>query len=74
MNLIPFPKEPLRAWVIIPADDGRDFCRVVPGGWPIDGPRLTFCGPLQTVLRRVKDDPRGVPVTIHPECERRVAA
>jgi len=69
--LIPFPRTPIRALVVVPGDDPkRDWCRVVSGGYFFEGeaPRE---GPLYLVLRRLQDDPRGLPVTVHPECRRR---
>lgn len=73
--ILPFTRTPLRALVIIPGDHPSiDYCRLVAGGWPIDGGVPGIGGPLQLVLRKAKDDPRGLPVTIHPECERRAAA
>lgn len=73
--ILQFTRTPIRALVIIPGDDPRiDYCRLVAGGWPIDGGVPDIVGPLELVLRKAKDDPRGLPVTVHPECERRAAA
>jgi hypothetical protein len=70
--LIPFPRTPLRAFVVIPADEiTRDWCEVRAGGWPIEGGPRIIEGPLYLVLRRLQDDPRGLPVSVHPECRRR---
>ena len=63
--LIPFPRTPLRAFVVIPGDEiGRDWCKVNAGGWPIDGAPRVSEGPLYLVLRRLQDDPRGLPVAV----------
>lgn len=73
--IIPFTRTPLRAFVVIPSDDPRrDWCRTLPGGWPIEGVDYRPCGPLDLVLRKLREDPRGLPVTVHPECIRRAAA
>ena len=71
--LIPFPRTPIRAIVIIPDDEpNRDYCRAVIGGYPLEnGDTVNLRGPLRTVLRRMMDDPRGLPVNVHPECKRR---
>jgi hypothetical protein len=71
--LIPFPRVPVRAFVVVPdAEVTRDICRVVPGGYAIDG-ELPWParGRLSTVLFELRADPRGLPVTVHPECKRR---
>ncbi|OBX20289.1 hypothetical protein A9995_00720 [Erythrobacter sp. QSSC1-22B] len=74
-TIIPWTRVPLRAFVVIPGDEiGRDFVLVRQGGYPIDGGLEPMQGPLATVLRHLRDDPRGLPVTIHPECRRRAAA
>jgi hypothetical protein len=71
-KLIPFPRTPLRAFVVIPGDEvTRDWCRVKAGGYPIDGAPRVSEGPLYLVLYRLQEDPRGLPVTVHPECRRR---
>ena len=71
---IAFPKQPLRAWVIIPAGrPSQDWCRLSAGGWPIDGPPPATDGPLDLVFRAAKYDPRGLPVAVHKECKRRAA-
>ena len=73
--LIPWPRVPLRALVVIPGGEiDRDFAVVRLGGYPIDGGLEQIQGSLATVLRRLQDDPRGLPVTVHPECRRRAAA
>ncbi len=74
-TLITWPRVPLRALVVIPAGEiDRDFVVVRLGGFAIDGGLDDIQGPLATVLRRLQDDPRGLPVTVHPECRRRAAA
>lgn len=70
--LIAFERTPLRAFVVIPGDEiGRDFCRVRPAGWPIDGEPSVTQGTLAYVLWHLQADPRGLPVAVHPECRRR---
>lgn len=71
-KIIPFPKVPLRALVVIPAElVGHDICEVRQGGWPIDGKPVKRRGSLSTVMMTIRSDGRGLPVTVHPECERR---
>lgn len=73
-DLIAFTRTPLRAWVVVPGSDPRrDFCEVRHGGYPIDGDLSPMRGPLETVLFRLRADPRGLPVAVHPECLRRAA-
>lgn len=70
-DIIPFPRVPIRALVVIPAAEPHlDLCRVVHGGYVFDGPPLRR-GRLATVLRDLRCEGRGLPVTVHPECERR---
>lgn len=72
-DIISFPRVPLRALVVIPAEYPRlDLCRVVQGGYAFEGPPLRR-GQLQSVLRHLREHGRGLPVTVHPECERRAA-
>ena len=74
-TLIPWPRVPIRALVVIPGGEvHRDFAVVRLGGYPIDGGLKPIQGRLEYVLRRLQDDPRGLPVTVHPECRRRAAA
>ena len=74
MSPIPFPKHPIRAWVIIPAGTpNQDWCHLKAGGWPIDGEPPLSAGPLDLLYRAAKYDPRGLPVAVHRECERRAA-
>lgn len=72
-EIIPFPRVPLRAFVVVPDErPSRDICRVVRGGYPIDGETLwPERGSLMAVLFNLRADPRGLPVTVHPECRRR---
>jgi hypothetical protein len=71
-DLIPFPKTPIRSFVVIPGDEvTRDWCKVKIGGYPADEGPCVSEGPLYLVLRRLQDDPRGLPVAVHPECRRR---
>lgn len=70
-DIVPFPRVPVRALVVIPDDKPHlDVCRVVPGGYAFDG-RTHYRGRLETVLFHLRADPRGLPVTVHPECKRR---
>ncbi len=70
-DIIPFPRVPIRALVVIPAADHHlDLCRVVPGGYAFDGP-THHRGRLAVVIRNLRVEARGLPVTVHPECERR---
>ena len=72
---IPFPGRAIRALVVIPdTEDSRDYCRVVMGGWPTDFEPDITPGPLWLVLRTARDWGHGLPITVHPECERRAAA
>lgn len=76
-KILNFPRVPIRAYVIIPGEDPRrDFCEVKRGGYPIDDDGRIMQGPLARVLETLRSqyNVRGVPVTIHPECERRAAA
>lgn len=69
--VIPYLRVPLRAFVVVPDDEpNRDICRAVPGGWGFAG-RTHYRGRLATVLFQLRADPRGLPVTVHPECKRR---
>ncbi len=72
-DVIAFPRTPLRAIVIVPADDpATDICRAVVGGFPLHGGETIFArGTLKGVLRRVEWERRGLPIRVHPECERR---
>lgn len=74
-KIIPFLRVPLRAFVVVPDDQpSRDICRVVVGGYAIDGGLpCPSRGQLKTVLRELRADPRGLPVTVHPECKRRAS-
>lgn len=72
-TVLPFPRVPIRALVVVPADEPhRDLCRVIHGGYAFDGPPLVR-GRLEVVLRELRAEGRGLPVTVHPECERRQA-
>ena len=72
-KITPFPRGPIRAFVVVPDDQpSRDICRVVVGGYAIEGGLpWPSRGQLKTVLRELRADPRGLPVTVHPECKRR---
>lgn len=70
-DVIAFPKTPIRALVVIPAAEPHlDLCRVVPGGYGFEGP-THYRGRLETVLRRLNAEGRGLPITVHNECRRR---
>lgn len=72
-EILSFPRVPVRAFVVVPDErPSRDICRVVHGGYTIDGemPWPTR-GRLEIVLFNLRADPRGLPVTVHPECRRR---
>lgn len=72
-DVIPFPKTPIRALVVIPAAEPHsDLCRVVPGGYNFEGP-THHRGRLESVLRRLRSEGRGLPITVHRECRRRAA-
>jgi hypothetical protein len=56
----------VRAIVIVP--DG-DACRSLLGGFPLDdGETLSFRGPLWRVLMMAKDNRKGLPIRVHPDC------
>ena len=74
-EIIPYPAtgRTVRAIVIVPdhGDEG-DACRALLGGFPLaDGQTLSFHGPLWRVLMMAKDCRNGLPIRVHPECERR---
>lgn len=73
--IVPFTGTATRAIVVVPdADDGRDYCRAVLGGWPTDYDPRIAPGPLWQVLAAAHDWRNGLPIRVHPECERRAAA
>ena len=74
-DILPFTRTPVRAIVIVPADDpATDVCRAVLGGFPLHGGETFFArGSLKGVLRRCQWERQGLPITVHPECERRAA-
>lgn len=73
-SVIPWPRVPIRAFVVVPdAEPSRDLCRVVPAGLEIDGELPVHRHDLQSVLKACRADPRGLPVTVVAECERRAA-
>lgn len=70
--IIPFSGSTQRALVVMPSsDDGRDMCSVFPGGFSIDNAPCIAPGPLWQVLRAARDWGNGLPITVHPECNRR---
>jgi hypothetical protein len=70
--LIPFPKTPIRAFVVVPGDEvTRDWCTVKVGGYAVEAGPCVTRGPLAYVLYHLQADPRGLPVAVHPECRRR---
>jgi hypothetical protein len=74
-ELIPFPCDgrTVRAIVVIPDGSGEsDACCSKLGGFPLhEDEDLSFCGPLWWVMMMLKDYRMGLPVRVHPECERR---
>lgn len=70
--IIPFTGNTTRALVVIPgSDERRDYCRVILGGWPTDYDPLIEPGPLWRVKAAARDWGNGLPIAVHPECERR---
>ena len=50
----------------------EDACQaVIVGPTFEEEPSLSICGPLWKVRMLVMDNRRGLPVRVHPECERR---
>ena len=73
-SVIAWPRVPIRAFVVVPdAEPTRDLCRVVPAGLEIDGEAPVHRHDLRSVLKACRADPRGLPVTVIAECERRAA-
>jgi hypothetical protein len=73
-SVIAWPRVPLRAFVVVPDDEPtRDLCRVMPAGLEIDGEAPLTRSDLRGVLWALRADPRGLPVTVIEECERRAA-
>ena len=63
----------VRAILVVPdgAEDG-DQCLSIPTGSPLHyDPGLCYRGPLWKVLMMVNHDAQGLPIRVHPECERR---
>ena len=62
-----------RAILVVPdgPEDG-DQCLSILSGSPLHrDPGLTYRGPLWRVLMMVNDYAQGLPIRVHPECERR---
>ena len=77
-NLIQFPKTPIRALVIIPEGNPNsriaDLCEVRHGGLGHDVEPSRTRGSLNRLVRDLREECRGLPITVHPECVRRAAA
>lgn len=76
-QLIQFTRTPIRAYVIIPGEDPKlDQCRVKRGGYAFEDQVLLTRGTLKTLIYHLRSQEmaRGLPITVHPECERRAAA
>lgn len=70
-EVIPFPRKPVRKLLIVPHLDAgdRDYCDTVPCGWPVNGLGGFIAARLE--LARGLAAACGLPVMVHPECERR---
>ena len=77
-DIIPFPcaGRTVRAIVIVPAGQGKgDVCRAMLAGSPLHHDfELSFSGPLWKVQMLANDYRRGLPIRVHPQCERRAEA
>ena len=77
-NVIPFPRIPLRAIVVIPSGAVHlDQCETRFGGWPPNEipAAVGMRGNLRGVMRRLRDNctSHGLPISVHGECVRRAA-
>lgn len=74
-EVIQFPEagRTVRAIVIIPdGEDTGDRCFAVSTGFPLhSGERVEFYGSLWKVRMLAKDHGQGLPIRVHPDCERR---
>lgn len=74
MSVVEFTGKVQRAIVIVPFnEDGTDYCRAELGGWPADFELDVKPGPLWKVMMTARDWGSGLPINVHPECERRAA-
>ena len=89
-DIIQFPKTPLRVIAIVPIGHPNtlypDWCEARFAGWPhdVDPPlveglgkddlRVLERGTLNTMRDEYRAHCRGLPISVHPECERRAAA
>ncbi|MXO57181.1 hypothetical protein [Pontixanthobacter gangjinensis] len=75
--ILHFPKEPIRAIVVIPAVDSEPgWCTASFSGWPSDYFMAKLKGPLSSILWQLQNKGyrQGLPITVHPDCKRRAAA
>lgn len=75
-KIVSFPRIPVRAYVLVPDDDPkRDQAQVKRGGYAFDDGALLTRGQLDVLKLHLRSqvEARGLPITVHPECERRAA-
>jgi len=62
-----------RAILVVPdGPEGDDQCLSIVTGSPLHhDPGLSYRGPLWRVLMMVNDCAQGLPIRVHPDCERR---
>lgn len=74
-NLVHFPSagRTKRAILIQPLGSiDEDACEaLIVGPTFEDEPSMNFTGPLWRVKMMVRDNRQGLPIRVHPECERR---
>lgn len=76
--LVPFPKVAVRALVIVPVGNPNwrhpDICEVRFGGLGHDVEPPSQRRSLYRLVRDLRAECLGLPITVHPECVRRTAA